>query len=102
MGVSRPSSLFSLGNAYLGLSKFEKAIETFEQALLISQEIKNRIFEAAALANLGAAYTNTYRTAKGTEYVEQALAIYREYKERASELNMLINLGTNYTVIGPI
>ena len=45
-----------LGNAYLSLGQFDKAIEFHRKALNIALELGNRAWVGAAYANLGNAY----------------------------------------------
>ncbi|MEK6324981.1 MAG: tetratricopeptide repeat protein, partial [Acidobacteriota bacterium] len=89
-------ALNNLGNAYESLSRYEKAIEYYEQALAISRELKDRAGEGGALNNLGNTYRRLSRYEKAIEYFEQALSIAREAKNRAGESNALNNLGLAY------
>ena len=70
-----------------------KAIEYYEQALKIAQEIGDRRGEGADLGNLGNAYADLGETRKAIEYYEQALKIAREIGDRRGEGNGLGNLG---------
>jgi len=81
-------------------SQFEAALQSWQQALTIYREIKNRQGEGWALGNLGEAYRNLGDYAKAIEYLQQSLAITRETKDRLGEGNALGNLGNAYSSLG--
>jgi tetratricopeptide (TPR) repeat protein len=93
-------SLGNLGNAYLNLGEYPKAIEYEQQWLAIAREIKDRQSEGKALGNLGNAYLNLGEYPKAIEYQQQVLAIAREIKDRQSEGQSLGNLGLAYFSLG--
>ncbi len=70
-----------------------KAIEYFQQALVISREIDDRQGEESDLGNLGNAYAGLGQVGKATEYYEQALVISREIGDRRGEAICLHNIG---------
>lgn len=53
----------------------KKAIEYYEQALIISREIDDRRGESAELGNLGNAYSDLGEPKKAIEFLKQSLAI---------------------------
>ncbi|HBB33585.1 MAG TPA: Fis family transcriptional regulator [Cyanobacteria bacterium UBA8803] len=71
------------------------AVDSFEQALAIYREIKNRQGEGQTLAYLGEHYRG-YSTSLVIEYSEQALAIAREIHDHQLEGKALNNLGWGY------
>ena len=81
-----------LGGTYEALSRHEKAIEHYEQALAVSREVKNRSGEGSALCNLGSVYRKLGRVAEAISYHEQALLIARQIKAPAEEASALNNL----------
>jgi tetratricopeptide (TPR) repeat protein len=87
------NALGSLGIAYGDLGETRKAIEHYEQQLLIAREIGDRRGEGAALGNLGLDYANLGETRKAIEHYEQQLLIVREIGDRRGEGNALANLG---------
>jgi CHAT domain-containing protein len=87
---------YSLGNTYLSLGNYAKAIEYSQQSLAIALEIKDRSGEGRALGNLEAAYNSLGNYAKAIEYTEQSLAVVREIKHRQGEGVALGNLGVAY------
>ena len=68
-----------------------KAIEFYEQHLVIGREIGDRLGEGNALGNLGSAYANLGDVRKAMEFFEQALLITRETGDRRGEANSLWN-----------
>ncbi len=94
--------LSNLGSTYIALGQVEKAIEFYEQALLISHEIEYRQGEGADLGNLGLAYGTLGQVEKAIEFYQQALAISHEIGDRRGEGNQLGNLGNAYSDLGQV
>ncbi len=94
------SALGNLGIAYTKLGEYAKAIEYYEQALIIFREIGDRRGEGSTLGNLGNAYVNLGENAKAIEYYEQRLIIAHEIGDRRGEGNALGNLGIAYQNLG--
>ncbi|MEP0859549.1 CHAT domain-containing tetratricopeptide repeat protein [Trichocoleus sp. DQ-U1] len=82
------------------IGQFEAALQSWQQALIIYREIKDREGEGAALGNLGVAYDSLGDYAKAIEYQQQHLAIAREIKDRQGEGKALGNLGVAYDSLG--
>jgi CHAT domain-containing protein len=78
----------------------EAALQSFQQALTIYREIKDRLGEGQSLGNLGNAYFFLGDYAKAIEYQQQTLAIAREIKNRKGEGTSLGNLGLAYNALG--
>jgi tetratricopeptide (TPR) repeat protein len=85
--------LGNLGQAYLNLGQYSKAIEFLQQSLMISQEIGDRKGEANSLVNLGNAYGNLMQDSKASEFYQQALIINKEIGDREGEGTTLSNIG---------
>ena len=81
-------------------SNFREALQSWEQALQIYREIKDRQGEANALGNLGIAYDSLGQYQKAIEYHQQSLAIAREIGDRQGEGNSLGSLGNAYQSLG--
>ncbi|WP_242046810.1 CHAT domain-containing protein [Calothrix parietina] len=92
--------LFQQGIQQFNTSQFEAALQSWQQALKLYQQIKDRQSEGAALGNLGLAYSSLGNYAKAIEYQQQDLAIAREIKDRQSEGAALGNLGLAYFSLG--
>jgi tetratricopeptide (TPR) repeat protein len=92
--------LLQQGREQYQISQFEAALQSWQQALQIYREIKDRKGEGAALGNLGIAYDALGNYGKAIEYYEQWLAIAREIKDRRGEGNALGSLGVAYRALG--
>ncbi|BAY60627.1 TPR repeat-containing protein [Calothrix brevissima NIES-22] len=92
--------LFKQGNQQYQTSQFEAALRSWQQALIIYREIKDRNGEGATLGNLGAAYYALGDYPKAIEYFQQFLAIAQETKNRNGEGATLGNLGAAYYALG--
>ena len=90
----------NLGNAYLLLGDFQKAIEHPEKHLKIAIEIGNRAGEGQAYGNLGNAYKSLGDFRKAIEYHEKHLKIAIEIGDRAGEGRAYGNLGNAYKSLG--
>ena len=90
--LSESNALGNLGVAYADLGETRRAIEYYEQQLVIVREIGDRRGEGIALGNLGVAYKNLGETRRAIEYYEQYLAIAREIGYRRGEGDALFNM----------
>jgi tetratricopeptide (TPR) repeat protein len=77
--------LFDQGIQQFQTSQVEAALQSWQQALIIYREIKNRLGEGTSLGNLGIAYHSLGDYAKAIEYHQQYLAISGEIKDRLGE-----------------
>lgn len=92
--------LGSLGLAYATLGETGRAIEAYEQVLIIAREIGDRSTEGSALGNLGLAYQALGETRRAIGLYEQSLLIDRETGDRREEGNAIGNLGNAYVSLG--
>ncbi|MBD2354933.1 tetratricopeptide repeat protein [Tolypothrix sp. FACHB-123] len=92
--------LLEQGNQQFQTSQFEAALQSWQQALIIYREIKDRQGESWALGNLGNAYHALGDYPKAIEYLQQTLAIAKEIKDRLGEGQSLGNLGIAYDALG--
>ncbi|AFZ01264.1 tetratricopeptide repeat protein [Calothrix sp. PCC 6303] len=81
-------------------SQFTVALQSWQQALQIYREIKDRLGEGQSLGNLGVAYLYWGDYPKAMDYHQQRLAIAREIKDRLGEGYALGNLGNAYGSLG--
>ena len=93
-------SLNMLGNYYLHLGSYSKAIDFYQQALIISRDIGDRGGEGNALGNLGLAYDSLGNYEKAIDFYQQQLTITREIGDRRGEGAALGNLGLAYDSLG--
>ena len=92
--------LLQQGREQFQTSQFEAALQSWQQALSLYREIKDRLGEGKSLGNLGIAYQALGDYAKAIEYQQQRLAIAREIKDRLGEGQSLGNLGSAYQALG--
>ncbi|MCA1990749.1 MAG: CHAT domain-containing protein [Coleofasciculus sp. S288] len=92
--------LFALGMEQYQTSQFQAALQSWQQALFIYQQLEDRSSEEKALGNLGLAYLTLgdYNTA--IEYFQQDLVVAREIPNRRGEGNALGNLSSAYKNLG--
>ncbi|MEJ6483806.1 tetratricopeptide repeat protein [Nostoc punctiforme UO1] len=92
--------LFKEGNQQFKRSQYPDAIQSWQQALIIYQKLKDRNGEANSLNNLGKAYLRLEQYTKVIDFSQQSLAIFRELHERQGEANALNNIGIAYDSLG--
>ncbi|HAX80773.1 MAG TPA: hypothetical protein DCY88_34285 [Cyanobacteria bacterium UBA11372] len=77
-----------------------QAIETWQQLLTISRQLKVRELEAAALLGIGLNNNKIGQSQQALDYYNQALPIFREINDRSWEALTLNNIGAVYLAIG--
>jgi tetratricopeptide (TPR) repeat protein/MinD-like ATPase involved in chromosome partitioning or flagellar assembly len=92
--------LESLGLTYYEQGEYEKAIETYKQAIKIARKRHDQKAESTLLGNLGLTYYDLGQIERAIEYFEQALAIAREIGDRQNEGTWLGNLGISFSALG--
>ncbi|HAJ61334.1 MAG TPA: Fis family transcriptional regulator [Cyanobacteria bacterium UBA8543] len=93
---AQADQLFQQGIEQYQKGQLEAAIESWEQALLIYQQLQNRQGEGATLENLGAIYLYLGNYNKAIEFLQPFLAIAKNTGNRSSEAQALGNLGIAY------
>ncbi len=91
--------------SFQGLGQYQKgqrqaAIESWQEALLLYQQLKDRRGEGTTLKNLGATYMALENYSKAIEYLQSFLVIVQATDDGASEAQALGNLGIAYTELG--
>ncbi len=92
--------LFKQGLRHICGSEFRKALKSWQQALVIYQQIGPRLGEALSLGNMGRAYANLGNYHKAIDHYQKCLAIAREIEHREGEALSLTNLGFAYGNLG--
>jgi CHAT domain-containing protein len=92
--------LYTQGNQQFQISQFSEALQYWQQALKIYQEIGNPSGEADSLNSLGMAYGSIGQLNLAIEYFQQSLAIGQEIGDRQGVINYLNNLGNAYYDLG--
>ena len=85
-----------LGNDYLSLGNFQKALKCHEKHLKIAKEVGDRSGEGEAYGNLGNVYLSLGNFQKAIEYHEKCLEIAKEVGDRSGEGRAYGNLGNAY------
>jgi CHAT domain-containing protein/Tfp pilus assembly protein PilF len=81
-------------------ASLRKAIEKYEEAVLLFRSIGDRRYESAALYNVGLAYAALGEQQKAIESYNQALTIVRAMGDRDNEATTLHNIGLVYDSLG--
>ena len=89
-----------LGNAYLSLGDYSKAIEFHQQSLSIAKEIGKKGSEGGAYTGLGNAYHSLGDYGKAIEFHQQSLSIAKEIGKKGSEGGAYTGLGNAYHSLG--
>jgi tetratricopeptide (TPR) repeat protein len=84
--------LLNQGYQQFQTSQFQTALQSWQQALGIYKEIRDRLGEGQSLGNLGLVYRNLGNYPKAVEFHQQSLAIAREIGNRDGEVIGLNNL----------
>jgi tetratricopeptide (TPR) repeat protein len=92
--------LLKQGLQQYNASQFAAALQSWQQALKIYQEFKDRSGEALSLSNLGFAYRSLGQYQKAIEFYQQSLAIAKQIGNRSGEAASLNNLGNAYYSLG--
>ena len=92
--------LFQRGIEQYQTSQFEAALQSWQQALQLYRQIKDRQGEGQSLGNLGLAYFSLGKYPKAIDYQQQRLGIARQIKDRQGEGQSLGNLGLAYHALG--
>lgn len=74
-----------MGISYNSLGEIKKAIEYYEQTLVIAREIGDRFGEGGTLNNLGLTLYHLGEKEKGIELVKQALKIFEAIESPFAE-----------------
>jgi CHAT domain-containing protein/tetratricopeptide (TPR) repeat protein len=88
--------LLDIGIIYQTIGNYDRAIESYQQALTIAREIQSSPIEAKALNNLGWAYQALGDNAKAIEYYQQSLILLQKLQEPQLQRIVLTNLGNTY------
>ena len=93
-------TLYQIGKMQMRQGRPDMAESTFEKAVTIHRDDKDRLREAAALNGLANARYNQRQFEKAIETFEQELAIFREQKARRWEGLILNSLGNSNANLG--
>jgi CHAT domain-containing protein/Tfp pilus assembly protein PilF len=92
--------LLKLGEQKIQRGEPQRAIETFQMALAIAQQFKDRDSEATTLNSIGEVYYAIGKLQRALEFFNRALPIMRAVPNRTGEAITLNNIGEVYRGIG--
>jgi tetratricopeptide (TPR) repeat protein/DNA-binding CsgD family transcriptional regulator len=90
----------NIGSAYIGLKDFDKARQSFEEAVEMNRISGNKRYNGVLYNNLGIIFKENGECGKAFPYYENALQIREELKDTAGMAQVLNNLGNCYLVEG--
>ncbi|MBW4683405.1 MAG: tetratricopeptide repeat protein [Microcoleus vaginatus WJT46-NPBG5] len=93
-------ALMQQGYQQLRIGKFEAALQSFQPALMIYQQLQDRGGEGWALRSLALGYAQLGDTTKSIDYAQQSLELAQNIQDRAGEVQALGSLGTVYFTLG--
>ncbi|MBD2354275.1 CHAT domain-containing protein [Tolypothrix sp. FACHB-123] len=99
-GKAEANRLLQQGIKQFETSQFAAALQSWQQALIIYRQIKDRKGEGNVLGNLGIAYDALGDYPTAIKYQQQSLAIARELQDKRGEGLSLGNLGLAYYGMG--
>jgi len=92
--------LFQQGNEQYQKGQLEAAVQSWQQALTIYQQLQDRLGEGTTLGNLGAAYISLRMYNKAIECLQPFLVIAKTRGDRQGEAQALGSLGIAYKTLG--
>jgi len=94
--------LSELGVIFYHLGELEKALEYYEKALKLHEELESKEGMAADYGNLGIVYWIKGELEKALEYYEKALELDEELGRKEGMANQLGNIGIVYQIKGEL
>ena len=88
--------LMALGDAHFSLDQYEAALATFEQALPLSNQVNQPIFEAQLLGRMGSVYAEQGQLDRSITYTSGALEVARRLGDAQTVGELLCLLALNY------
>jgi len=92
--------LMSMGNLYGDMGQWDKAIEYFQDSLLISEEINNLRRKASILKGIGLTCLFKGDISTGYSYLKESINICKEIKALDVYAMALNNIGIYYDMLG--
>ncbi|KAK3086275.1 hypothetical protein FSP39_016180 [Pinctada imbricata] len=91
-----------LGLIYTQMTKYDKAVSCFEQALPLVKNVGDMKQEAVVLQNLGATFNFLAEFDKAVQYHQQAADLYAKLRNRNSQGQCFANLAFAHSQLGNI
>jgi tetratricopeptide (TPR) repeat protein len=90
------NALNGIGNNYCALKHFDNALNYLKQALIIGQNICDKVGVGISLNNIATVYQAKGDNDAVLDYLQQSLVIARELNHKESEGAVLSNVGQSY------
>ncbi len=100
--AAESTALTNLATCIAQLGQPQRAIELYEQALLIDREISNRLGESYDLAGMASCYAELDQPQRAIEMYEQTLSIAHEIGDHKAEAISSWHLGNEYLKQGEL
>ena len=94
------SNLFQQGNEQFQAGQFQAALQSWEQALSICQNLNKPQWQASTLGNLGKAYDCLGQHQKAIECHQKSLELSKHIRDPKTEMIALIDLGHAFDAMG--
>jgi len=92
--------LLQQGREQYQINKWEAALKSWQQALIIYQKIRDQQSEAKVLNNIGLVHQQQAEYASAIDYLQRSLSIAIAIKDQLSQAKALGNLGTVFQDTG--
>ena len=92
----KAKALNNIGNVYRRLSDYDRALEYYEKALALNEELGNKDGVAASIGNIGIVYEKLSLFAKALEFYVKALALREEVGNKGGAAITIGNIGVVY------
>jgi CHAT domain-containing protein/Tfp pilus assembly protein PilF len=93
-------ALNKIGRTYFSLSDYQKALDYYQQALMLARAAADFQTQAETLTNAGDAYRLTTENDTAMEYLSQALQVWQTIQDRRGEAKALDVLARVYLQMG--
>jgi signal transduction histidine kinase len=94
--ILRARALLQTGLVYFFQQKWDDALYFYQQALSVTEKLKNKVGISIAYNNIANIYQKQQQPKQAFEYYSKALKIQRELADSASMGNCLMNIATNH------
>lgn len=94
---ARIQNLTGIADVYHNLSNFTKAVEFFDQAKKLAEEIKNVDLQTNVKLGMGALYFNLDKPRKALEYFKEAEILTSRTENLFQQINIYHKLGITYS-----
>src|SRR6476469_7719727 len=93
-------TLLSMGKIYAHFGQFQSALDSYNQALPLSQQAGAKAEEAAIINSFGQLYTDLSDPKSALDYYNQALPLFYQLNDQATVATTLNNIGDIHAATG--